>query len=35
MGAKIKGAGSSQIEIEGVKHLKDVSYNIMSDRIEA
>lgn len=35
MGAKIKGAGSSQIEIEGVKHLKDVSYNIMPDRIEA
>lgn len=35
MGAKIKGAGSSQIEIEGVKSLKDVSYNIMPDRIEA
>lgn len=35
MGAKVKGAGSSQIEIEGVKHLKDVSYNIMPDRIEA
>lgn len=35
MGAKIKGAGSNQIEIEGVKHLKDVSYNIMPDRIEA
>lgn len=35
MGAKIKGAGSSEIEIEGVKVLKDVSYNIMSDRIEA
>jgi len=35
MGAKIKGAGSSQIEIEGVKHLRDVSYNIMPDRIEA
>ena len=34
MGAKIKGAGSSQIEIEGVKNLKDVSYNIMPDRIE-
>ena len=34
MGAKVKGAGSSQIEIEGVKHLKDVSYNIMPDRIE-
>ena len=35
MGAKIKGAGSNQIEIEGVKKLKDISYNIMSDRIEA
>lgn len=34
MGAKIKGAGSNQIEIQGVKHLKDVSYNIMPDRIE-
>lgn len=35
MGAKIKGAGSSQIEVQGVKQLKDVSYNIMPDRIEA
>ncbi len=35
MGAKVKGAGSNQIEVEGVKHLKDVSYNIMPDRIEA
>ena len=35
MGAKIKGAGTSNIEIEGVKKLKDVSYNIMQDRIEA
>ena len=35
MGAKIKGAGSSNIVIEGVKKLKDVSYNIMADRIEA
>ena len=34
MGAKIKGAGSSHIEIEGVKKLKDISYNIMPDRIE-
>ncbi len=34
MGAKIKGAGSSHIQIEGVKQLKDVSYNIMPDRIE-
>lgn len=35
MGAKIKGAGKDEIEIEGVKKLKDVSYNIMPDRIEA
>ena len=35
MGAKIQGAGSNKIEIEGVKKLKNVSYNIMPDRIEA
>lgn len=35
MGAKIKGAGTNVIEIIGVKHLKDVDYNIMADRIEA
>lgn len=35
MGAKVRGAGSSKIIIEGVKNLKDVSYNIMPDRIEA
>ena len=34
MGAKIEGAGSSHIEIEGVKRLNDVSYNVMPDRIE-
>ena len=34
MGAKVRGAGSSQIEVEGVKQLKDVSYNVMPDRIE-
>ncbi len=34
MGAKVKGAGSSHIEVEGVKQLKDVSYNVMPDRIE-
>ncbi len=34
MGTKIKGAGTDIIEIEGVKKLKDVSYNIMPDRIE-
>ena len=35
MGAKITGAGSNVIKITGVKKLKDVSYNIMPDRIEA
>ena len=35
MGAKITGAGSNVIKITGVKQLKDVSYNIMPDRIEA
>ena len=35
MGAKVIGAGSDKIQIEGVKKLKDVSYNIMPDRIEA
>ena len=34
MGAKIKGAGTDVIEIEGVKKLRDVSYNVMPDRIE-
>ena len=35
MGTKIKGAGTDKIEITGVKHLSEVSYNIMPDRIEA
>lgn len=35
MGAKIHGAGTNIIEIEGVSNLKDVSYTIMPDRIEA
>ena len=35
MGAKIKGAGTDKIEITGVKHLSEISYNIMPDRIEA
>ena len=35
MGAKIEGAGSNIIKITGVSNLKDVSYNIMPDRIEA
>jgi UDP-N-acetylglucosamine 1-carboxyvinyltransferase len=34
MGAKIMGAGTDEIQIEGVKKLKDVDYNIMPDRIE-
>ena len=34
MGAKVKGAGTDEIEIEGVKKLKEISYNIMPDRIE-
>jgi UDP-N-acetylglucosamine 1-carboxyvinyltransferase len=34
MGAKIEGAGTSQIKITGVKQLKDVGYKIMPDRIE-
>ena len=29
------GAGTDEIQIEGVKRLNDVSYNIMPDRIEA
>jgi UDP-N-acetylglucosamine 1-carboxyvinyltransferase len=35
MGAVIKGSGSDVIVIEGVKSLKGVSYEIMTDRIEA
>ena len=35
MGAKINGAGTDEIQIDGVKKLKDISYNIMPDRIEA
>ncbi len=35
MGAKIKGAGTNKIEIQGVKSIKkEVSYNVMPDRIE-
>ena len=34
MGAKIVGAGTDEIQIYGVKRLKDISYNIMPDRIE-
>ena len=35
MGAKIEGAGTSNVKITGVQTLKDISYNIMPDRIEA
>ena len=35
MGAKVQGAGTNTIQITGVKQLKNVDYNIMSDRIEA
>jgi len=34
-GAKIKGAGSTVIEIEGVDKLKPVEYSVMADRLEA
>lgn len=35
MGAKIRGAGESVIEIEGVDELKSVEYAVIPDRIEA
>ena len=35
MGAKIEGAGTNVIKITGVRKLKDISYTIMPDRIEA
>lgn len=35
MGAKVQGAGTNIVKIIGVKNLKDVSYNVMPDRIEA
>lgn len=35
MGAKITGAGTSRITIEGVSELKATSYSVMPDRIEA
>lgn len=34
MGAKVEGAGTKVIRIKGVKKLKEVSYNVMPDRIE-
>lgn len=35
MGAKIEGAGTNNIVIKGVEKLKNLSYNIIPDRIEA
>lgn len=35
MGAKVYGAGTNVVKIKGVKNLKDISYKIMPDRIEA
>ncbi|OGV41340.1 MAG: UDP-N-acetylglucosamine 1-carboxyvinyltransferase [Legionellales bacterium RIFCSPHIGHO2_12_FULL_42_9] len=35
MGAKISGAGTSTIEIQGVEALRGGNYTVMSDRIEA
>jgi UDP-N-acetylglucosamine 1-carboxyvinyltransferase len=34
MGAKISGAGTSEITIEGVKHLHGASHQVIVDRIE-
>lgn len=34
MGAKIKGAGTPRIEIEGVKELHGIEYKVIPDRIE-
>ena len=35
MGAKIEGAGTSTIHIQGVSSLKGISYKVIPDRIEA
>ena len=35
MGAKISGAGTNNIIIKGIEKLKNMSYNIIPDRIEA
>lgn len=35
MGAKVSGAGSSTIEVEGVASLQGVEYRVIPDRIEA
>lgn len=34
MGARVKGAGTDTVVIEGVSSLKPVSYNVMPDRVE-
>ena len=34
MGAKIDGVGTSEILIDGVNELKEINYDIISDRIE-
>jgi UDP-N-acetylglucosamine 1-carboxyvinyltransferase len=34
MGARVRGAGTTTIEIEGVKSLHGTSYNVLPDRIE-
>ena len=35
MGAKISGAGTSVVEIEGVRALRSISHSIIGDRVEA
>lgn len=35
MGAKIEGAGSDTIRIQGVSHLKPAAHTVIADRIEA
>ena len=35
MGADVSGAGTNIVKVKGVKTLKDVSYTVMPDRIEA
>lgn len=35
MGARIKGAGTDTIKVEGVERLKGVSHHVIPDRIEA
>lgn len=35
MGARIKGAGTDEMRIDGVKHLHGVKYQVVPDRIEA